>query len=217
MRVMNSRIINLFLAIILVVLSGCSSYKEPIKIGVDNWPSCELWYIAQAIGAFGDTPVEIVRFSTWTDNMDALYTGKTDLVSSTNFNTVYYSSRGEAAKIILASEIIYGADGLVVKDYIEDIQDLKGKKIAVEVGTDEHFLLYKVLKGEGLKEEDVTIISVDSKEGMRRFISGEVDATFTYEPYLSQAADKGDGKIITANGPAAAKEFGKTIANALEG
>ena len=84
----------------------------------------------------------------------------------------------------------------MVKDYIEDIEGLKGKKIAVEVGTDLHFLLYKVLNREGLTEKDVTIIPVNSEEGMRRFITGELDATFNYEPYLSQAADKGEGEII---------------------
>ena len=196
MRVKRSRVFNLFIAIILTIFSACNSYKEPIKIGVNSWPPAELWYIAQEKGYFGETPVEIVRFSTWSDNMDSLYVGKTDLTHSTYFNAVYYETRGESAKIILSSDTIYGADGLVVKDYIEDIQDLKGKRIAVEVGTDEHFLLHKVLQREGLKEEDVTIISVGSEEGMKEFISGEVDATFTYEPFLSKAADNGDGRIV---------------------
>ena len=196
MRVKKIRIINLFLALILIILTGCNSYKEPIKIGVNGWPPCELWYIAQEKGYFGDTPVEIVRFSTWSDNMDSLYVGKIDLTHSTYFNAVYYDSRGESGKIILSSVMINGIDGLVVKDYIGNIQDLKGKKIAVEVGTDEHFLLHKVLGKGGLKDTDVIFISVDSEEGMRRFISGEVDAAFIYEPYLSRAADEGDGKIM---------------------
>jgi len=195
MRVKNSRIINLFLAVILILLTACNSYKEPIKIGIGNWPPCELWYIAKEKGYFGDTPVEIVRFSTWSDSMDSLYVGKIDLIHSSYFNTVYYDSRGESARIILSSDTINGADGLVVKNYIGRIQDLKGKKIAVELGTDEHFLLHKVLEKEGLKDTDVIILSVDSEEGMKRFISGEVDACFTYEPFLSRAADKGDGKI----------------------
>lgn len=196
MKVKNNRLINLLFTIILFSLTACNSYKEPIKIGVNNWPSCELWYIAQEKGYFGDTPVEIVRFSTWTDSLNSLYMGRTDLTSSTDFNTIYYSSRGEAAKIILSSETINGVEGLVIKNYIENIQDLKGRKIAVEIGTDEHFLLYKVLKSGGLEEGDVTIISVDSEEGMKRFIDGEVDASFNYEPYLSMAADKGKGRII---------------------
>lgn len=196
MKIKNIKIINLFVAVSLFSLIACNSYREPIKIGINNWPSCELWVIAQEKGYFGDTPVKIVRFSTWTDSLNSLYMGRTDLTSSTDFNTVYYSSRGEAAKIILSSETINGVEGLVIKNYVDGIQDLKGRKIAVEVGTDEHFLLYKVLRREGLSEEDVTIVSVDSEEGMRRFIAGEVDASFNYEPFLSMAADKGEGRVV---------------------
>ncbi|WP_028856070.1 ABC transporter substrate-binding protein [Psychrilyobacter atlanticus] len=198
MRVKKNRIINLCLTVILILFTACESYKEPIKIGIDSWPPCELWYIAEEKGYFGDTPVEIVRFSRWSDSMDSLYIGKVDLVHSSYFNTVYYDSRGESARIILSSDTINGADGLVVKDYIKSVKDLKGKKVAVEIGTDDHFLLYKVLKREGLKENDITIISVGSEEGMEKFISEEVDACFIYEPYLSNAADKGHGKIIAA-------------------
>ncbi len=196
MKIKKITVIDLFIGALLFLLGGCSSYEEPIKIGINNWPSCELWIIAQEKGYFEDTPVEIIRFSAWTDSLNALSTGKTDLTNSTDFNAVYYNSRGEEAKIILSSETINGVEGLVIKNYIEDIQGLKGKKVAVEVGTDEHFLLHKVLKGAGLKEEDVTIVSVDSEEGMRRFIAGEVDASFNYEPFLSAAADKGKGRIV---------------------
>lgn len=195
---MKIKIINLFLVVIFILFTACDSHKEPIKIGIDSWPPCELWYIAEEKGYFGNTPVEIVRFSRWSDSMDSLYVGKVDLVHSSYFNTVYYDSRGESARIILSSDTINGADGLVVKDYIKTIKDLKGKKVAVEIGTDDHFLLYKVLKREGLKENDITIISVGSEEGMEKFISEEVDACFIYEPYLSNAADKGHGKIIAA-------------------
>lgn len=198
MRVKKNRIINLYLTVILILFTACDSYKEPIKIGIDSWPPCELWYIAQEKGYFGDTPVEIVRFSRWSDSMDSLYVGKVDLVHSSYFNTVYYDSRGESARIILSSDTINGADGLVVKNHIEDIKELKGKKVAVEIGTDDHFLLYKVLKRAGLKGNDVSIISVGSEEAMEKFISEEVDACFIYEPFMSRAAEMGNGKIIAA-------------------
>jgi len=192
---MENKKLYLILGILFLSLTACRKYEEPIKIGINDWPPCELWYIAEKQGYFEDTQVEIIRFSTWADNLTAFYLGKTDLVSSSYFNTLYYDKKGEGAKIILTADMIKGGDGLVVKNYIEDLKDLKGKKIAVELGTDEHFLLHKVLEKIGLKEEEVTIIPAASKEGMEKFIRGEVDACLTYEPFMTQAAQKGGGRV----------------------
>ena len=186
----------MFLGCILFIISACSSYKSPIKIGINDWPPCELWYIAEERGYFDDVLVEIHKFSTWSDSMKSLYLGKVDLTHSTYFNTVLHDGKGEAAKLILATETINGADGLVIRKSIKNIQDLVGKTIAVETETDEHFLLNKVLKSAGLTEFDVNIISTDSTNAGELFIMEEVDACFTYEPFLSRAAQEGNGEIL---------------------
>lgn len=192
---MENKKLYLILGVLFLSLISCKKYEEPIKIGVNDWPPCELWYIAEEQGYFGDTKVEIIRFSTWADNLTAFYLGKTDIVSSSYFNTLYYDKKGEGAKMILTADIIRGGDGLVVKNSIKDLKDLKGKKIAVELGTDEHFLLHKVLEKIGLKEEEVTIIPATSKESMEKFILEEVDACLTYEPFMTQAAQRGGGRV----------------------
>ena len=194
--ILKFRLHTVFLGCILFIMSACHQYETPIKIGINDWPPCELWYIAEEKGYFEDVPVEIHKFSTWSDSMKSLYLGKVDLTHSTYFNTVLHDGKGEAAKIILVSETINGADGLVVKKSIKNIQDLAGKTIAVETETDEHFLLDKVLKIAGLTELDVNIISTDSSEAAELFIRGEVDASFTYEPFLSRAAQGGNGEIL---------------------
>jgi len=79
---------------------------------------------------------------------------------------------------------------------VKDGEDLKGRSIAVETATDEHFLLYKALERFGLNEADVTLVSMTSVDAATAFIEGKVDACFTYEPYLSESASKGNGRII---------------------
>jgi NitT/TauT family transport system substrate-binding protein len=187
---------NFILLILIAIISSCSVSKPPIRIGVNSWPPCEIWYIAEKMGYFGHTPVEIIRFTSWTDNMSSLYSGLTDITHSTYFNAIYFSDKGEEAQIILTSDTILGADGLVIKNYLDKGENLRNKKIAVEVDTDEHFFLKKALEKYGLREADVTIIATTSIEAKDKFISGVVDACFTYEPFLSEAATEGDGKVI---------------------
>jgi NitT/TauT family transport system substrate-binding protein len=179
-----------------MIVSSCSSKQSPVRIGVNAWPPCELWYVAESQGFFGDLDVDIIRFSTWTDNMKSLPLGDIDVTHSTYFNALYYHDKGQSGKIILKADTIIGGDGLVISSGVKDGQDLKGRSIAVETATDEHFLLYKALEQFGLVETDVTIVSMTSIEAATAFIEGKVDACFTYEPFLSESATKGNGRII---------------------
>ncbi|MCF7947153.1 MAG: ABC transporter substrate-binding protein [Spirochaetia bacterium] len=170
--------------------------NEPIRIGVNNWPPCEVWYIAEAQGFFGDVEVELERYSAWRDNMSNFYRGKTDISHATYFNALYYTKKGVSAKIVITADTVLGSDGLVVDRAIEMPEGLIGKKIAVEINTDEHFLLNKALEAYGLMEGDVILIPATSKQAMELFVNGEVDACFTYNPYLNQAADWGNGTVV---------------------
>ena len=191
----KTTLMTILLSFIIIFSTSCNKQKEPIRIAINGWPPCELWYIAEDQGYFGDIPVEIVRFTTWTDSLAALYMGKADIVQSTYFNTLSYNGKGEAASIILLSNTIVGVEGLVVKKDLSDLKTLKGKKIAVETGTVEHFLLHKSLEQIGLRDDDIEIVSTSSENAMELFIKGEVDAAFTYEPFLSNAANAGKGRI----------------------
>ncbi|WP_372714310.1 ABC transporter substrate-binding protein [Ilyobacter sp.] len=191
----KTTLMTILLSFIIIFSISCSKHKEPIRIAINGWPPCELWYVAEDQGYFDDIPVEIVRFTAWSDSLAALYLGKVDVVHSTYFNTIYYNGKGEGASIILSSNIILGVEGLVVKKDLSDLKKLKGKKIAVETGTDEHFLLHKSLEKIGLSDNDIEIVSTSSENAMELFIKGEVDAAFTYEPFLSNAANAGKGRI----------------------
>jgi NitT/TauT family transport system substrate-binding protein len=189
-----------FLVIIVAVssiMSGCArTQKGPIKIGVNDWPPCEVWTIAQQNGYFSGIDVEIVRFTNWSDNMNSMYFGTTDITYATYFNSIYLSDKGERAKLLMPIDTIVGGDGLVVSGDIDDISELKGKKIAVEIGTDEHFLLSKSLESANLTLEDVELISSTSKESIELLNGGEVSGAFTYEPYLSKGANEYGGNIL---------------------
>lgn len=192
-------LIILFLSIICI--SGCVQDKAPIRIGTNAWPPCEIWYVAEQQDMFKSVPVEINRFSSWTDNMSSLYKGNIDITHATYFNAVYFHDKGEAGTIILSADVIKGSDGLVVhSSFIEDAEfnsdRFKGKMVAVEINTDEHFLLKKALDEYELSEEDVELRSMTSYEASEAFINGEVDAAFVYEPFLTQAAEKGRGSVI---------------------
>ena len=183
------------LIVIILLLVGCTP-KETIKIGVHNWPPCEVWYVAEELDYFDDLDVELIRFSTWTDNMSSLYKGNIDITHATYYDAVYYSDKGEEGIILAPIDYIEGVEGLVVKKNITEFVDLKGKTIGVETGTDEHFLLSNALEKNNISMEDVQIRSLSSFSSVEQFVNNEIDALFTYEPYLTRAVEDGNGRII---------------------
>ncbi len=193
-----------FKAFLLLFLFSLLSCTNTVTIGVNPWPPCEVWYVAKILGIADKHGLEIkiVRYPTWRSNLEAFYEGNTDVVHSSYFNAIYYCNTGNnRGKIAIVSDSILGADGMVTASTIGKIEDLKGNKVGVEVGTDEYFLLYKILKNHGLSLRDIRIISIRSSDAPRYLKSGTVSAVVTYEPYLSEAQKYGRLSETTLNYP----------------
>jgi len=76
---------------------------------------------------------------------------------------------------------------------------LKGKKIAVQKNfVGESFLMY-VLKKNGLSLADVNEVDTESGAAGAAFASGQVDAAVTFEPWLSKAKERKDGKVLVSS------------------
>ncbi len=89
---------------------------------------------------------------------------------------------------------------LVTKDSpIRTVADLKGKKIALNKGSNVHYLLVKQLEKNGLKFSDVTPVYLAPADGRAAFESKNVDAWVIWEPFQS-AAEKATGARVLADG-----------------
>ena len=108
----------------------------------------------------------------------------------------------------------YGADGMVVRNNIAKIADLKGKTVAASApGTAPYFTLAWFLKKNGLSVKDVTVVNLEPGPAAQAFVAGQNDAAMTYEPYLSTVrANPQAGKIIatTLDYPMIMDTFGCT-------
>jgi NitT/TauT family transport system substrate-binding protein len=108
----------------------------------------------------------------------------------------------------------FGADGMVVRNTIGKISDLKGKTVAASSpGTAPFFTLAWMLKKNGLTVKDVTVVNLEPGPAAQAFVAGQNDAAMTYEPYLSTVRDKPEaGKIIatTLDYPMIMDTFGCT-------
>ena len=105
-------------------------------------------------------------------------------------------ANGLKTKIILASGAHAPTYLAVPKDSpIKRIEDLRGKKVSIFRGTNNHLAAVKALAGHGLQEKDLQVINMDTATTNAALISRDIDAAFGNFP-LAGLVDKGLAEII---------------------
>lgn len=161
---------------------------EPLKIGYSDWPGWVAWEVAVEKGWFKEAGVD-VRFE-WFDyvaSMDAFAAGKIDAVTITNGDALVTGATGAKSVMILINDYSNGNDMIVGKSGIKSLQDLKGKKVGIEIGFVEHLLLLNGLEKQGMSEADVELVNVPTNETPQVLASGDVDAIGAWQPNSGQA------------------------------
>jgi sulfonate transport system substrate-binding protein len=89
---------------------------------------------------------------------------------------------------------------LVPKDSpIRTVAELKGKKVALNKGSNVHFLLVKLLEKAGVQYKDIDTVFLTPADARAAFERGSVDAWAIWEPFLA-AAQRQTGARILADG-----------------
>lgn len=200
--------IVMVLVMCLGMLTGCggsgksgSDGKKVYKLGISPYPAFYTWYIAEAEGFFEDRgiDVELVYFPVYSDSVQAFSTGQVDMLSVAMPDTIapYINDIGLETVLILDNS--NGADGLVAKEGINELKDLKGKSIATEYGTIEHFFLLSMLDTVGLTEKDINFVNLSISDSGPAFLADSVDAASLWEPTLSTALEKEGSKLLVSS------------------
>jgi NitT/TauT family transport system substrate-binding protein len=160
----------------------------PLKIGYSDWPGWAAWEIAIEKQWFKEAGVA-VEFE-WFDyvaSMDAFAAGKLDGVGMTNGDTLVTGATGAKSVMILMNDYSNGNDMVIAGPGIGSVEELKGKKIGVEVGFVSHLLLLNALEKNGMTESDVELVNVPTNETPQVLASGDVDAIVAWQPSSGQA------------------------------
>ena len=200
-RIRSGGLLMTMLALVAaVVFSACSSIGSttasgpPIKLGFSAWPGWFPWQVAKDAGIFktAGVNVELVWFEGYLDSINALAGGQLDANSQTLNDTLGSVAGGSDQVIVLVNDNSTGNDQIIASKDIKTVQDLKGKKVGVEAGVVDHYLLLLGLKAAGLSEKDVTIVNLETGAAAAAFASGQLDAVGVFAPFTTQAL-KRDG------------------------
>lgn len=183
-----------------------------VRLGFSAWPGWFPWQVAQEQGIFqaNKVPVDLKWFDGYLESISTLTAGQIDANSQTLGDTVSSLSGGADQVIVLVNDNSTGNDKVIVREGINSIADLKGKKVAAEEGTVDHFLLLLGLKKAGLQRQDIKFIPLETGKAAAAFVAGQVDATAVFAPFTTQALKRQGSKELFSS-----KDFPGAISDHL--
>jgi NitT/TauT family transport system substrate-binding protein len=171
---------------------------KPLTVAIPTYPGFALPYLAQQKNLFGATKVDLKRIDDAAAINAGLVRGDIDVCFTSVDSFVLAASQGVDAVAFLMTDESHGADGIVAKSAIQRVSDLKGKKVAANLGWPGHFFLLYNLRNAGLPPDAVPITNLDADKAGAAFVSGSLDAAVTWEPWLSKAKSEGGGHILVS-------------------
>jgi len=186
-----------------------------VAIAISGWTGFAPLTLAKEAGIFAKNGLDVtIKKIPQASRHLAIASGDVQCAATTVETWIVWNANGVATTQIFQLDKSYGADGMVVRNTVASIKDIKGKQVAASApGTAPYFTLAWFLKKNGLSVKDVTVVNMEPGPAAQAFIAGQNDVAMTYEPYLSavRAAPQA-GKIIatTLDYPMIMDTFGCT-------
>lgn len=105
-----------------------------------------------------------------------------------NANLVYVANQPAAPK---AEALIVPKDSTV-----QSFKDLKGKRIALNKGSNVHYLLLKLLEKNQLSLDDIDVVYLPPADARAAFEKGAVDAWVIWDPFFAAAEQQIGARVI---------------------
>lgn len=179
--------------------TGAAGAQTKIALGMSGWTGFAPLTLAKGAGIFEKNGLDVeIKKIPQKDRHLAVASGDIQCAATTVETFMIWNANGVPIKQLFQLDMSHGADGMVVRNDIAAIADLKGKTVAASApGTSPYFVLAWMLNENGLTLDDVTVVNLEPAAAAQSFVAGQNDAAMTYEPYLSTVRDNPDaGKII---------------------
>ncbi|MGC4878201.1 aliphatic sulfonate ABC transporter substrate-binding protein [Micromonospora sp. DT43] len=162
------------------------------------------------VKARGETPgVEWSLFESGPALTEALKAGSIDIGQVGEAPPVFAAAGKIPFSIIGTSAPIPQGEAVLVKadSGYRSFADLKGKTIALNKGSNVHWLLVRLLEANKMTLKDIEVKYLKPAEGRPAFDSGQVDAWVIWDPYFALAEQPGVRVLADATGLASNREY----------
>lgn len=176
--------------------------RSELRIGYQKSASVLAWQkkegtLEKRLAPLGVT-VKWVEFPAGPQLLEGLNVGSVDVGFVGEAPPIFAQAAGANFVYIGNDPAAPEAEALVVpKDStVKTVAELKGKKIALNKGSNVHYLLVKVLERNGLKYSDIQPVFLPPADARAAFEKGAVDAWVIWDPFLAASEKQIGARIL---------------------
>ncbi|MDE8556686.1 aliphatic sulfonate ABC transporter substrate-binding protein [Pantoea vagans] len=190
----------------LILCAGMAMATEPLtlRIGFLRGPTDlalakEKGTLEKALAAHQVNVVWSGPFAAAAPAYEALNAGSIDMTTGSSTAFVTAIAAGLPLRFFAYQAMPAEGEGIVVRNSsdIHSLQDLRGKKVAVNKGGTGEYLLSRALDRAGIPEQEVTKVYLSPSDTGTAFVGGHVDAWATWDPFLSLARQSYDARQLS--------------------
>jgi aliphatic sulfonates family ABC transporter substrate-binding protein len=181
-------------------LRASAQSGEPFNLGFQNTSWGTVAMVAEAEKTFekAGANVKFHRFGSGKETRDAMISGRIDVGVLGGTPFIVGAAKGDMGAIGIA--MYAGKTNAIVaakESGIRTIKDLKGKRVASQLGSATNYVfLNKILPQFGLSKDDVHIVNVTFQNQVAAIVGKAADAFAGVEPFPSVAEVEGLGHAI---------------------
>jgi sulfonate transport system substrate-binding protein len=204
--------------VVAALIAGCqpdaaTQQEKLIRIGYQKFGSVSILKargtLEKRLNPLGYR-VQWVPFPAGPQLLEALNTGSIDIGHTGNTPPIFAQAAGSSLVYIGAGSPKPQTEAILVhKDSpIRRVEELKGKKVALNKGSNVHYFLVKSLEKAGLRYQDIQPVYLPPADARAAFAKHSVDAWVIWDPYYSAAeVDLGAKTLVNADGITSNREY----------
>jgi NitT/TauT family transport system substrate-binding protein len=193
--------VGMFGLLLFLLVSACAAreHEQPLRLGTQLWPGTEPLFLARELGYLDEGSVRLVEYSSLSEANRDFRNGMIDAANVTLDMALLLQQQGYEPRVVLVVDASNGADAILARPGVRRLQELRGKRIAVEDLAVSTYLLSRALEQAGLQPSDVRIIRLPADQHFRAYASGQVDAAVSYQPFAEQLLSAGAHELFNSS------------------
>lgn len=175
--------------------SGAAEERRTVRIAYLPITHALPLFAEKELLANDDVQIELIKYGSWPELMDALNTGKVDGASV----LVELAVKAREQGIDVRAAALGHKDGNVIigGNDIEKVEDLRGKIFAIPHKQSTHnLLLQQMLAEHGMTMQDLTVVELSPPEMPAGLAQGQIAGYCVAEPFGAKAIALGKGHIL---------------------